>query len=366
VGSTLLLIAGWVHESAAQERGSGAKTATEWVKLLNDKDEDTVLIAATALMEMGEKAVPALIDTLKNAKGEARINAVHVLRLMGEKSKAAVPTLMDVLQDKDDDIRAQALWALSAIGPEARAAVPMLIAALSDKSRDVRYYAGSALGGVGPDAKAAVPALLIALKDKEWLVRGRAAYALGRIKYDGKVVVPALVAALEDKEIQSSAAWALGDFGPSAVPALVVALGHTDDDVRGWSAVALGHIGVEAREAVPALIEVVKSRNCTKSRSSAAVALGCIKSEVAIPVLIDAVKDNDADLRRVAAFALREFGAKAKPAVPTLIHALSDSDMYVRQHAGWALQEIDPEAAKKAGVPDRKESIRVFPPEPSK
>src|SRR5262245_41372105 len=67
-----------------------------------------------------------------------------------------------------------------------------------------------------------------ALKDKSarW-DKSKVILTLGEMGVDAKVAVPALIEALKDKELRYSAAIALGDIGPdakAAVPALMEAL----------------------------------------------------------------------------------------------------------------------------------------------
>jgi len=56
------------------------------------------------------------------------------------------------------------------------------------------------------------------------------------------------------------------------------------------------------------------------------------------------------DTNQAAFVAFREMGTKASAAVPMLLEALSDNDQEVRTHAAWALKRIDPAAAAKAGL----------------
>ncbi|MEA5568543.1 HEAT repeat domain-containing protein [Anabaena sp. UHCC 0399] len=85
------------------------------------------------------------------------------------------------------------------------------------------------------------------------------------------------------------------------------ALQDSDSSVRAHAANALGEIGTQAKDVVPALT--------------------------------NALKDPDNDVRIYAAYALGEFGmeAEAKKAVPVLINALQDSDGRVRAHVAYAL-----------------------------
>jgi HEAT repeat protein len=69
-----------------------------------------------------------------------------------------------------------------------------------------------------------------------------------------------------------------------------------------------------------------------------------------IPALTDALKDQNAFVRRDAALALGRLGAEAKPAVPALLAARRERERSVRKAADEALKKIDPQAAARAGV----------------
>jgi HEAT repeat protein len=69
----------------------------------------------------------------------------------------------------------------------------------------------------------------------------------------------------------------------------------------------------------------------------------------AVPDLIQALKDQDWQVRNQAAVALGVIGPEAKTAVPALIDALQAEDKYLRSHAATALGQIGREAG--AAVP---------------
>jgi HEAT repeat protein len=83
--------------------------------------------------------------------------------------------------------------------------------------------------------------------------------------------------------------------------------------------------------------------------------------KVEVPVLIRALKAQEAEVRRGAAYALGKIGVEAKAAVPALIDALTDRGGYDKGMGCWAhcytvsyaaseaLRKIDPEAAREAG-----------------
>jgi HEAT repeat protein len=72
---------------------------------------------------------------------------------------------------------------------------------------------------------------------------------------------------------------------------------------------------------------------------------------MALTALVKKVGDTEAAVRREAAGALERFGPAAKEAVPALVAALADRDFPVVLAVRDALKRIDPEAARKAGVP---------------
>ncbi len=156
-----------------------------------------------------------------------------------------------------------------------------------------------------------------------------------------------------DPAVRRDAADALGDIGgeaKEAIPALIAALKDQDVGVSLSAAGALKRIGEEAREAVPALIAALKGRD-VDVRSYAATVLGSIggKAKEAVPVLIAALKDQDVVVRSSAARALGNIGGEAKEAIPALIAALKDQDVDVRRSAADALGNIGGEA--KEAVP---------------
>jgi HEAT repeat protein len=125
--------------------------------------------------------------------------------------------------------------------------------------------------------------------------------------------------------------------------------------VRAAAARALRRIGDAA--AVPGLLAALGDANADVRR--AAAALGEIGDAAAVPGLLAALGDADEDVRQVAAAALREIGDAA--AVPGLLAALGDADANVREAAAAALGEIGDAAAVPgllAALRDAEEDVR--------
>ena len=144
-------------------------------------------------------------------------------------------------------------------------------------------------------------------------------------------------------------------------------------------------LGGEARDAVPALIEIYEERNSPSSQSAAAEALGCIgpgaraaipvllggmsnpdrrvrwttlsalcqlqvEPAVLVPALIKSLGDSYAPVQRTAIQALGELSTDAISAVPALVDLLKYHNRGLRYLVGRALRQIDPEAADRAGL----------------
>ena len=145
--------------------------------------------SATALSELGEKAIPTLRDALGHLDPDRRWWAVRALAAVG--TDAAVRLLITSLEDVDADVRACAVVALSKLRPEE--AVERLIARLSDRSA---YVARLTADGLGQFGQSAAAALIGALENGDTAVRVGAARALSAIQ--AKEAIPALYRALDD------------------------------------------------------------------------------------------------------------------------------------------------------------------------
>ena len=70
--------------------------------------------------------------------------------------------------------------------------------------------------------------------------------------------------------------------------------------------------------------------------------LGIIHDDAAtaVPVLVNALEDGEAEVRTAAAEALGSFGAAAEPAIQALRKAAGDRDENVAREAGLALVKL--------------------------
>jgi HEAT repeat protein len=176
---------------------------------------------------------------------------------------ALVPVLLSLLKDPDRDVRVRVLTALGNFGGQAHRVLPALRlalkeTALQDDDEFVRTQAARALLQVGPEPDSEVAGLIDSLQNELEVLRFHAAVALGNLR-TARTAVPALIhTALWDADpaVRVEAAvslWKIERHGPLVIPVLSEALAADNELICWMAADALGQIGPEAHEAVPAL-----------------------------------------------------------------------------------------------------------------
>jgi len=359
-----------------------------FARLFEDAKPEIRIHVMDAMAEQGKAAVPAMVRALQNEK--AAVWACMVLQEIGPDAAGAVPALCEVAR-KDDrpEVRREAALALAAIGPKAAAAVPLLSALLDEK--DVPGLSGSvvfALGAIGPAAKSAEPKVqtLAASADAPPFLKTLCHWARARMNPDDeelvRAVVPELVAALASDEprLRAAAAQALLDLNPDpeivrpeikkvldagrpevvndvlnalaglgeeAVPRVIEAL--KVPEVRARAAAVLRRIGPAAKDAVPGLIDALADENA-ETRSEVLFALGAIGPDAAAatPAIAKALDDEETDVAYAACYALGQIGPGAMDAKPALVEKLSAEDEFLTMATAWALARIDPKCEETA------------------
>jgi HEAT repeat protein len=221
--------------------------------------------------------------------------------------------------DNDVDIRCAAVAALEKIGN--KQAVRPLINALNDWQ--VRESATEALEKIG---KPAVELLIKAFEDESVDDRSFFAELLGKIG-DARAV-ESLIKTLENNDVYlgRSAAWALGDIGDTrAVEPLIKALWDYSHHLVDAAASALADIGDE-RAVEPLVLLMTGSyvqrrfpRRCYEIRESLAGVLVCF-GELAVEPLIEALVEEDEEVRSYAEYALKEIGVPHAMEVLAKLH----------------------------------------------
>jgi HEAT repeat protein len=183
-----------------------------------------------------------------------------------------------------------------------------------------------------------LPDLIRGLRSKVVVDRLKAAKDLGRLGWLAREAMPALISALDDDDgkVRESAAHAIGQMGPDALPTLTnEMLNHEDKYVRRHAVWALGKLGPLARSALNPLCAVLKDAD-PRTASGAAQALGNMgpSAAEAVSALAEAMRGTNIVLCRLAAKALSQIGS---PALATLIAHLQHTDPFVRGESALAI-----------------------------
>ena len=165
--------------------------------------------------------------------------------------------------------------------------------------------------------------------------------ATAALKAMGTNAVPELIRMLQAKDsFFRKLAWSIPRVVPGRVRLFLLRNVRMPNAafIQDAAARALATIGPDAKVAVPVLAQALRS-NEREVREDAAIALGCI-GEDAIPELIDALASKDAKLRALAAYALASAGPGAKSAIPALMRTLKDENEAVRTAGAHALSAV--------------------------
>lgn len=337
--------------------------------------------------------ISELIADLKSNQLPVQIRACDDLAALGNRAAEALPRLVEVLRSGPMEARQAAMWAVAAIGPEATTAVPPLILLLRDRRYWVRDEAASALIAIGP---AALPLVLRAMKSDSARVRAAAARAASEISHDDDHVFSALSDALNDPDarVRATAAVALGRCGGKAVPVLAAASGEKDacaavaiaealNGLHAGSATAVAALerlldepqarlaavrglqqyGVEARHAIPALIQTSPGRI---ENDEALRHIGPPRIDD-LPAIEKLLHDRSPEVRTLAARELGlmgDYGATCNEAVAALRPSLADGEATVRMEAARSLWRLTHEPTtllpvlEGAADPEQYDAIR--------
>lgn len=331
-----------------------------------------VLRSAYALARIGEAAKPQLIDALKGKDTGLRIGAAKALGGMGPAAKDAIPTLIENLGHSDQDLRTEVIESLGLIGADA---VPALKDSLGGNDPHIREGSARALASIGEaaapagdklleragqetdaTARAAIlsalpkiglpaakvlPPLIAALKSDDEAQRHSATNAILLIHPAAKTAVPAVTALLKDPAQAERAAYVLGRFGEDAkdaIPALLDLVLKSDAPPTAFLD-ALAQIGPPAVPALLAQVEKLAPSMITRDHWALKVLKNIGTS--ALPELREALKSPNTSVRLAALGTIAELGPEAREARPDILKLGNDADPLIRATLLSAMVSID-------------------------
>ncbi|WP_089718967.1 HEAT repeat domain-containing protein [Candidatus Entotheonella palauensis] len=262
------------------------------------------------IIESRAEVIEAISTQLQQDNDRTRWSAVKALSQLG--ARTAAPTLMAQLhRDPDPDVRMEMASALGRLGTED--AVEALICTLyEDPDEDVRLQACRALGQLG--SPHATQVLIDCLT-------GDVCQNLEEWEFDDDIDFGATW------ELQREALEGLGALGDThAVEAIILFMVSGErDDLEELSLQVLAAIGGE--RALQVVLRQLRAES-PRTRRWAARALASVDEPMSRQPLIDALQDQEADVRVAAGWALMAQYPDALS--PYLFSLLKDPDAIVR------------------------------------
>ena len=283
-----------------------------------------------------DTATDALLVKLESSQPDARWQAAKELAV--RRDPRAVEAVIRAMRDPKGTIRVCVM--ASALGhlKDPRALSALTEAVFDPRNRDLRLCAIQSLGMIGD--RSAVPTLIAALEANNTPVA--AANAIARMG-DERGVLP-IIAAGHDPQKQLWMVMALGELGsPSALPWLQTVAHSQQGSVHKAAQEAQWKIEqLSVARPVVALANVLASDVSASHRMWAAFRLGELKQVAAIPVLMQALEDDNRNVAGRSAAALIRIGDDALPVLRTQVRDGSMTGrLYPAAILGYAGSPVD-------------------------
>jgi HEAT repeat protein len=262
--------------------------------------------AANQLASGGPKVIPYVTQLFSEADPDLRAKAAAILRHIGPRAAEVTNTLIEYINDPEPVVQAQVICALARIGPPAEKTISVLEKQLANEHEDIRICAALAIGRINRKTK---------LKDTT-------RRALKHLLEDPQPSVQtAALIALEDAEVRIDDNLLL----------LTNGLRDLNPILALQCAQHLGTYGKEANEAIPDLIEALRTNHPIIQIivSHALYDIGYDPLALLRPILT-AAKNGEIYVKMEALEILEEMGPAAEPAMQAYVRMLGDRNTLVR------------------------------------
>ena len=338
-----------------------------FIQALKDTDWEIRQTIEKAFDQIGQVEIKnvfsLLIGALKNEDRSVRKIITKGLGQIGKVDpQTIIPGLIQALGHEDTKVKEAAVEAIDQISQaDPLSAIPALIQALNHKNTKVIIVAIKALGKIGQvDYKIVVSALLQLLKYKDEQVIIVAIEALGKIgQADYKIVIPPLLQLLKykDKQVIIAAVEALGKIGQAdsttVIPTLIQAFKHKGK-IKIAAASALGKLG-QTDFIFFLLSQALKEKNYYDLKDFLNKAtiekLGQNNLKPIISALIQALKDENHEIKQFAAYMLGEIGQADPTVVLPVLFQVCKNKVDFQSDAFSAIHKIISQADPKSAIP---------------
>lgn len=316
----------WRFRAVDTLESFGDAAVPAMLSLLDHTTESVFYSVAIALGRMqADVVVPYLLQMLATKGDKYSVIIPMTLSQMGQ---VALPGLIEAMRHSNADIRLGATLALSSVLEQhpSEQVIPYLIAGLRDEEKHIRGFSGVALTQFGD---VIIPHLLKELDSTDIETFST---VLELIIYIGHPAINGLISYMTTADGQKKAliAEALSTVGPALIPELehIFLTSQNREELIGvaWT---LGFLGENGRQV---LFNALNS-NTLELRLAALSGLGIPGNSVVIPQIAPILQDDDP---RVRAMAVRTLGSiRSKTALPYVRPLLSDTD----DRVSWAAIE---------------------------
>jgi HEAT repeat protein len=317
---------------------SDPKDPQTWIKQLKDSEKSEEAIRQ--LQKLGDPvAVKPLSELFTDTEDTSVLKAIAAFN-----HKDSIPTMIRALDYTEDRYNNATTAAQALAKLKAKEGVPALLKLLDrpmrikSRSNLAKLAAISALAKIGD--KKAVPGLIKVLErrpeEQDFMLNKISAMALGELgdPAAAEVLVRALfMASTVQGSSYPQARVALVQLGPDAAPALLKAMSGTAPKLNAMARELAFKEGVvlaktsrvlgdlAAKEAVPALLDIIKKTNLRKETKLAGVieALGKIGDPRSLDPLLKILKDKKVNWRLRYQIALAMPALGDRRALPTLL-----------------------------------------------
>jgi len=353
------------RREAAEHLGSMSNAmltfSSEIVQLLGDREAIVRANAVRCAGRIGKVSKdPALKGTLAekisnmlaDSSIDVRCNAAEALGDLGIAAKSFVGAVHEHLNDQNEVLRQNAAWAIGQLLKreevvEAKESAAAVAGSVCESPASKRRRI-SCKSPQKPSETDYAQQLARLLDDTDDLVQWYAVEALGHM---GKMPCESVDRVAEflkhsQADVVQNAAWTLGqagDVASLAVAKLLKLLTHKTIDVRYYAVEALGYIGGDAvGQSISDVLKRLQDDNADV-RKVAAWAIGRFAGKMkSMPKeLVGCLRDDDASVRESAVEALGCFGSRAKPYLKGITKLLDDPDSEVRRVAGTVTQKLN-------------------------
>lgn len=283
------------------------------------------------LVDLGSVAAPALIKALGASEDEyLQIKVLQLLALLGEGAAGSKKRTLSLLQRKNVLVREAAIRTFVAIDAAEEDDIPALVEALADnQSAEVRWQVASILGVFGEKSAAAIPNLVQIMTDSMEAAREAAVDALAKI---GAASITPMVKILENRNIDREEEWkkCINDLER-------IAKGIDLDAPINQRRKALHNASWYL---VAAVDNLQRAKAARMSALRVLQRLGPQAAE-AEPLLIEALKDEQPNVRIQASVTLASVSPNSKETLPALLRYLDHDQKSVRNKIIETLNKLD-------------------------